>query len=76
MSNSTDVKALAKLMAGDFSNEAQAIENPPFFAHIRVCMRPLPHSLFGEVSFFPRTSLRFFTLSTLPLKGIYHQSSG
>ena len=29
-------------MAADFSNQAQAIENPPFFAHIRVCMRPLP----------------------------------
>ncbi|AFZ47745.1 protein of unknown function DUF1001 [Cyanobacterium stanieri PCC 7202] len=52
MSNSTDVKALARLMAADFSNEPQAIENPPFFAHIRVCMRPLPHSLLGEVSFF------------------------
>ena len=31
-------------MAADFSNQAQAIENPPFFAHIRVCMRPLPSS--------------------------------
>ena len=31
-----------KWMAADFSNQAQAIENPPFFAHIRVCMRPLP----------------------------------
>ena len=31
-------------MAADFSNQAQAIENPPFFAHIRVCMRPLPPS--------------------------------
>lgn len=29
-------------MAADFSNQAQAMENPPFFAHIRVCMRPLP----------------------------------
>jgi len=52
MSQSTDVKALARLMAADFSNEQQAIDNPPFFAHIRVCMRPLPESLFGEVSFF------------------------
>jgi len=52
MSQSTDVKALARLMAADFSNEQQAVDNPPFFAHIRVCMRPLPESLFGEVSFF------------------------
>ena len=28
-------------MAGDFSNWEQAIANPPFFAHIRVCIRPL-----------------------------------
>ncbi|NJK60612.1 MAG: chorismate-binding protein [Oscillatoriales cyanobacterium SM2_1_8] len=32
---------LAQWLAGDFSNWAQAIENPPFFAHIRVCLRPL-----------------------------------
>ncbi|MFN3926082.1 MAG: chromophore lyase CpcT/CpeT [Pseudanabaenaceae cyanobacterium] len=33
---------LAQWLAGDFSNWEQAIENPPFFAHVRVCMRPLP----------------------------------
>lgn len=37
-------------MAADFSNQAQAFENPPFFAHIRVCMRPLPVSLLSGVS--------------------------
>ena len=42
MSHATDVSTLLKWMAADFSNQAQAIENPPFFAHIRVCMRPLP----------------------------------
>ncbi len=52
MSHSTSVKALAELMAADFSNEQQALDNPPFFAHIRVCMRPLPESLLGGVSFF------------------------
>jgi hypothetical protein len=52
MSNSTDIKALAKLMAADFSNQQQALDNPPFFAHIRVCMRPLPESLLGGVSLF------------------------
>lgn len=52
MSNSTDIKALAKLMAADFSNQQQAFDNPPFFAHIRVCMRPLPESVLGGVSLF------------------------
>ncbi|MBT9310850.1 chromophore lyase CpcT/CpeT [Leptothoe kymatousa] len=42
MSHPTDVSTLLKWMAADFSNQEQAIENPPFFAHIRVCMRPLP----------------------------------
>lgn len=44
MSHPTDISTLLKWMAADFSNQAQAIENPPFFAHIRVCMRPLPPS--------------------------------
>jgi hypothetical protein len=39
-------------MAADFSNQAQAFENPPFFAHIRVCMRPLPYKLLGATSLF------------------------
>lgn len=39
-------------MAADFSNQAQAYANPPFFAHIRVCMRPLPPDLLGGFSFF------------------------
>lgn len=52
MSKSTDVKALARLMAADFSNQQQAWDNPPFFAHIRVCMRPLPTSLLNGTSLF------------------------
>jgi len=52
MSKSTDVKALARLMAADFSNQQQAWDNPPFFAHIRVCMRPLPESLLNGTSLF------------------------
>ena len=52
MTHSTDVKALARLMAADFSNQAQAYENPPFFASIRVCMRPLPDELLGGPSLF------------------------
>ena len=52
MTHSTDVKTLASLMAADFSNQAQAFENPPFFAHIRVCIRPLPLELLSGVSLF------------------------
>jgi hypothetical protein len=51
MTHSTDITTLARWMAADFSNQAQAFENPPFFAHIRVCMRPLPLSLLSGVSF-------------------------
>ena len=52
MSHSTDIVTLARWMASDFSNQAQAFENPPFFAHIRVCMRPLPVELLGGVSLY------------------------
>jgi hypothetical protein len=37
-----DVYILAQWLAGDHSNWEQAIENPPFFAHIRVGIRTLP----------------------------------
>ena len=52
MTHSTNITKLARWMAADFSNQAQAFENPPFFAHIRVCMRPLPLELLSGVSFF------------------------
>jgi CpeT/CpcT family (DUF1001) len=52
MTHSTDIPTLVRWMAGDFSNQAQAYENPPFFAHIRVCMRPLPYDLLDGVSLF------------------------
>jgi hypothetical protein len=52
MTHSTDIKTLASWMAADFSNQAQAFENPPFFAHIRVCIRPLPVELLSGVSLF------------------------
>ncbi|HEY9859191.1 MAG TPA: chromophore lyase CpcT/CpeT, partial [Candidatus Obscuribacterales bacterium] len=52
MTHSTDIATLARWMAADFSNQQQAFENPPFFAHIRVCMRPLPQSLLDGVSLF------------------------
>jgi CpeT/CpcT family (DUF1001) len=52
MTHSTDIPTLVSWMAGDFSNQAQAFENPPFFAHIRVCMRPLPYDLMDGVGLF------------------------
>ncbi|HEY9643134.1 MAG TPA: chromophore lyase CpcT/CpeT [Coleofasciculaceae cyanobacterium] len=52
MTHSTDIATLARWMAADFSNQEQAFENPPFFAHIRVCMRPLPLDLLSGVSLF------------------------
>jgi CpeT/CpcT family (DUF1001) len=52
MTHSLDIKTLAQWMAADFSNQEQAFENPPFFAHIRVCMRPLPDELLGGTSLF------------------------
>jgi len=44
----SDLMTLASWLAGDFSNWEQAIANPPFFAHVRVCMRPLPQPLSPE----------------------------
>ena len=52
MSHSTDIASLLRLMAADFSNQEQAFENPPFYAHIRVCMRPLPIELLSGPSLF------------------------
>ncbi|MBD2360310.1 chromophore lyase CpcT/CpeT [Anabaena minutissima FACHB-250] len=52
MTHSTDIATLARWMAADFSNQAQAFENPPLYAHIRVCMRPLPWDILSGVGFF------------------------
>jgi hypothetical protein len=52
MSHATDLKTLARWMAADFSNQEQAWANPPLFAHIRVCMRPLSLSVLEGTSFF------------------------
>ncbi len=52
MTHATDIATLARWMAADFSNGEQAIENPPFFAHIRVCMRPLPPELLGGLALY------------------------
>ena len=59
MTHSTDIETLAKWMASDFSNQEQAIENPPFFAHIKVCMRPLPWDLMGGASLYLEQAYAF-----------------
>jgi hypothetical protein len=43
--NPNDVYTLAQWLAGDHSNWEQAIDNPPFFAHIRVGIRALPNPI-------------------------------
>jgi hypothetical protein len=40
---------LASWMSGEFSNWEQAIANPPFFAHIRLRVRPFPQPLNGDL---------------------------
>lgn len=52
MTHATDVHTLARWMAADFSNQQQAFDNPPLYAHIRVCMRPLPLDLLGGMGFY------------------------
>jgi hypothetical protein len=52
MTHSTDIATLARWMAADFSNQQQAFDNPPLYAHIRVCMRPLPYGLLAGVSLY------------------------
>lgn len=52
MTHSSDVLTLARWMAADFSNQQQAFDNPPLFAHIRVCMRPLPNELLAGVGLY------------------------
>ena len=43
---------LARLMAGDFSNQKQAFEDPVNYAHIRVFFRPLPFTFFSGIGFY------------------------
>jgi len=45
LTNPNDVYLLAQWLAGDHSNWQQAIDNPPFFAHIRVGIRALPNPI-------------------------------
>ena len=43
---------LAKVMAGDFSNQQQSLADSRNYAHIRVFFRPLPWEFFGAIGFY------------------------
>jgi len=68
MNHSTDIQKLARLMAADFSNQQQAYDNPPFYAHIRVCMRPLPYELLQGTSLFLEQAYDFLLNSPYRLR--------
>lgn len=49
---SEDLTTLAAWLAGDWSNREQSWAAPAFFAHIRLCMRPLPWHVFDGLGFY------------------------
>ena len=44
--------SLASVMAGDFSNQKQAQQDPKSYSHIRVFFRPLPWEFFNAIGFY------------------------
>ena len=46
---STSLTRLVRMLSAGFSNEQQAFENPPLFAHILVKFRPLPQLAPGSL---------------------------
>jgi len=52
MTHATDLDTLARWMASDFTNQQQAFDNPPIFAHVRACMRPLPAGLLDGTALY------------------------
>jgi hypothetical protein len=49
---SENLMALAQLMAGEFDNKAQAIEQPAWFVHLRLWYRPLPMRIEENIALF------------------------
>lgn len=76
MTHSTDLTTLARWMAADFSNQQQAFDNPPMFAHIRVCMRPLPTSLLDGVSFLVEQAYDYMVNSPYRLRVLKLKQAG
>jgi CpeT/CpcT family (DUF1001) len=52
MSASQILIPLAQLMAGEFDNKPQAMEQPSWFVHLRLWYRPLPMRIEGNVALF------------------------
>ena len=46
---SSALARLVRMLSGSFSNQAQAFENPPLYAHILVTFRPLPQLAPGSL---------------------------
>ncbi|MFO0038892.1 MAG: chromophore lyase CpcT/CpeT [Synechococcaceae cyanobacterium] len=46
---STPLARLVRMLSGGFSNQAQAFDNPPLYAHILVRLRPLPQLAPGSL---------------------------
>ena len=51
-SSSQSLIALAQLMAGEFDNQPQAMEQPTWFVHLRLWYRPLPMRIEGNLALF------------------------
>ncbi|MDA0717915.1 MAG: chromophore lyase CpcT/CpeT [Cyanobacteria bacterium] len=45
----SSLERLVRMLSGGFSNQVQAFENPPLYAHILVKFRPLPHLAPGSL---------------------------
>ncbi|MBW4515968.1 MAG: chromophore lyase CpcT/CpeT [Timaviella obliquedivisa GSE-PSE-MK23-08B] len=52
MSSSQNLTALAQLIAGEFDNKLQAMEQPTWFVHLRLWYRPLPMRIEGNLALF------------------------
>jgi hypothetical protein len=46
---STPLSRLVRMLSGGFSNQEQAFDNPPLYAHILVRLRPLPQMAPGSL---------------------------
>lgn len=50
--STSDLITLAQWMAGDFSNQQQALTHPTQYAHIHIFFRPLPFEFFSGIGFY------------------------
>lgn len=76
MTHATDVHTLARWMAADFSNQQQAFDNPPLFAHIRVCMRPLPPATLDGLGFYIEQAYDFMINQPYRARGMKLSAQG